>query len=349
VALGDFAGIGAGLLLAMAAGYAGYAAGGWITEPLGRMESFLAGLKSAPSGTLPTIPADLLPVSPAAGDEIVRLARRLSDARDAWARQLDDWSRTRQGREQTEDDLRGAGDVQQNLLTRAPLLTGQFAILGVMEPARAAGGDFYEYAMLDEHRLVFIIGDVAGKGMSAAMFMSATLALFRVFAGRPPAAAADKDFILDVMGQVDAELSAHNEMMTFVTTLMGVMDTRTGEVVMANGGHCAPVFLRANGHCALAPLRPGLVLGVGFGGFQATRLSLGPGEGLLFYTDGVVEALSPADEFYGEERMLASLTLPTGHKRRPEETLGRLFASVGEFAAGREQADDIAAVCLMRR
>ena len=205
-------------------------------------------------------------------------------------------------------------------------LTERFAldIAGFMRPAREVGGDFYDVFEVGERGVAFVIGDVSGKGVPAALFMMRAQSLLRQYL-------LETDDLGTAFTLANRQLCERNDAMLFVTAFACVVDTATGEVRFANAGHNPPV-LKQNGKLSYLKCRPGLVLGaMDVVKYREGRFACSPSDGLLLYTDGVSEAANAAEELYGEERLL--------------ETLARIDASGGEGApVGSDvQALDVAA------
>ena len=204
--------------------------------------------------------------------------------------------------------------------------TERFAldIAGFMRPAREVGGDFYDVFEVGERGVAFVIGDVSGKGVPAALFMMRAQSLLRQFL-------LETDDLGTAFTLANRQLCERNDAMLFVTAFACVVDTATGEVRFANAGHNPPV-LKQNGKLSFLKCRPGLVLGaMDVVKYREGRFACSPSDGLLLYTDGVSEAANAAEELYGEERLL--------------ETLARIDASGGEgvLVGSDVQAPDVAA------
>ena len=205
----------------------------------------------------------------------------------------------------------------------------------VLEPAQSVGGDFYDAFMLDDSRLYFTVGDVTGKGVSAALFMSVVKAL-------------SKSLILRDGGELDRavvdisrEISRDNPDEMFATAVLGVMDVKTGEVAMCNAGHENPFILRSDGTSQLWDMDGGPPFCVmdDFP-YPVERMRLEAGEALVIITDGVSEAWSPDDELFGRERVLdAFAKLPSS--ARSEEIVDRLSKAVRAFEDKRQPVDDL--------
>ena len=230
-------------------------------------------------------------------------------------------------RQRTATELDVARQIQMSAVPHDfDSLTERFAldIAGFMRPAREVGGDFYDVFEVGERGVAFVIGDVSGKGVPAALFMMRAQSLLRQYL-------LETDDLGTAFTLANRQLCERNDAMLFVTAFACVVDTATGEVRFANAGHNPPV-LKQNGKLSYLKCRPGLVLGaMDVVKYREGSFMCSPGDGLLLYTDGVSEAANAAEELYGEERLL--------------ETLARIDASGGEGApVGSDvQASDVAA------
>ena len=193
-------------------------------------------------------------------------------------------------------------------------------------PMREVGGDLYDFQR-EKDDLWFIIGDVSGKGVPAAMFMSAAVNLFR-------AAGAHSDTPREIMEKMNRVLSENNPSLTFVTAFIGRLHVPTGELLYCNAGHCAP--LRVSG-LEVRGLEVVPNIPLGFDGkfrFVEQGCMLGEGETLVLYTDGVTEARNSAREMLGMERWHS---IVESGKWKVENLLSDIKAFIGTA----EQADDI--------
>lgn len=217
-------------------------------------------------------------------------------------------------RQRTATELDVARQIQMSAVPHDfDSLTERFAldIAGFMRPAREVGGDFYDVFEVGERGVAFVIGDVSGKGVPAALFMMRAQSLLRQYL-------LETDDLGTAFTLANRQLCERNDAMLFVTAFACVVDTATGEVRFANAGHNPPV-LKQNGKLSYLKCRPGLVLGaMDVVKYREGRFACSPSDGLLLYTDGVSEAANAAEELYGEERLL--------------ETLARIDASGGEGA-----------------
>lgn len=269
----------------------------------------------------------LLPGS-GGGFEVMQLSRALKRMQHDLKGYLERLTAAAADRERIEKELSLAREIQTGLVPRR-LPGSPFRLAGSMTPAREVGGDLYDAFVLDDGRLFFVIGDVSGKGVAAAIFMAVTLTRIRMAArlGSDP---------VSVMTEVNRELCRDNDAAMFVTLLCGILDPQTGDVTCANAGHNPPALIRSDGSVSFVDVPPGLVAGVmDDADVGAVTLTLSPGETLLLYTDGITEAASPDGEMFGARRMLDACAV------RPDAPLAPLMAAVEAFAAGAPQADDM--------
>jgi serine phosphatase RsbU (regulator of sigma subunit)/pSer/pThr/pTyr-binding forkhead associated (FHA) protein len=167
-----------------------------------------------------------------------------------------------------------------------------------VHPARQVSGDLYDFFPLPDGRLAFFVGDVSGKGMPAALFMVAVRTLIRHLA---PEAATPAEALV----KLNTALAADNPSTMFVTLAHGIFDPKAGEVVLASGGHPAPLLRRTGGAVDEVPVPAGRLLGYEGGNLRLedTRVALGPDETMVFYTDGFTEAREPGGRgMFGLER-----------------------------------------------
>ena len=231
-----------------------------------------------------------------------------------------------------------ARNVQRSTLPRQTFQSSELEIAGVMLPAKEVCGDAYDYFPVDERRVAIFVADVSGKGVSAAIYMSGVRMLIRALAPTSANAA-------DCLNQANRLLAADNEEMMFVTLFLGFLDRATGELNYANAGHHPPLLIGSEGKAVRLQGITAPALGPFTGIVYPSQTHwLADGERLLLYTDGVTEAFSLKGGIFGLERLLALL---------PPDSEGniawleRIVASVGIFAEGAGQSDDI--TCLVAR
>lgn len=238
-----------------------------------------------------------------------------------------------------QQELEIARQVQLAILPKEFPPDSRVAVHGQMTPAREVGGDFYDYFMIDERTLGFVVADVSGKGVPAALFMAISRTLLRSTAlfERSPAGC---------MRRLNDLLAVENEQMLFVTVLYGVIDLDTGRVTYVNAGHNLPYRIRRNGEVSTVPSTKGMAVAV-MEGFVYTEASfdLEPGDTLFLYTDGVTEAFDVDENAYGERRLETLLATGASDWSVPELS-ERVLASVHIFERGAPQADDITCLTL---
>jgi serine phosphatase RsbU (regulator of sigma subunit)/CHASE2 domain-containing sensor protein len=241
-------------------------------------------------------------------------------------------------------ELQAAREIQRGMLPAPEAIVGlpahvEFSAL--LEPAEEVGGDMYDAFMLDEQSLFFLVGDVSGKGVPAALFMALSKTLWKSAALRAQAP-------LDTLTrQVNAEISRDNPAMLFVTVLVGMLNVRTGEVALCRAGHDAPFLLRAGEppRTLDAAGGPPLCVYEDFP-YTAERVQLQSGDLLLLITDGVTEAQDPTGHLYGRPRALTYLaTLAPEHASAAAVCQG-LRVDVQCFTTGAPPADDITILAL---
>ena len=248
--------------------------------------------------------------------------------------------------ERMEHDLLAARELQLGMVPAdvvAPTPSLPLTVHALMQPAREVGGDLCDFFPVDPGAMALVVGDVSGKGAAAALFMARThgavrAAVLRAGGGADPAA---------VLATVNAQLARDNHAMMFTTLFLGLLDLATGALRFATAGH-GPPYLLAGGRAAVAaPPARTPPAGVNERAvYRTEHVTLGPGDGLVAYTDGVTEAHDPAGELYGEERLEALLArhLAAGGG----EIVAAVGADVAAFAGTTPQFDDITLLVLRR-
>jgi len=243
--------------------------------------------------------------------------------------------------EQINRDLELAHRVQQGLLPTKPPEIAGYEVFDYYEPAKHVGGDFFAYVPLSEGRLAIVLADVSGKGVSAALVMAAL--------------SADIRYCLASERNLAKAVSLINESFLrggwddrFATMVVAVLDPKSHHVTLASAGHL-PVFLReASGRVSTVGTELGcLPLGLDPDcEYTSCELDLAAGSTLVFYTDGISEAMDHEQQLYGLDRMEEVLAGPAGGAG---ELGRRLLADVERHAAGQIRSDDICLVCVGRQ
>lgn len=238
-----------------------------------------------------------------------------------------------------ENELDVASKMQQSILpTEFPRQPG-FEIYGSMTPARVVGGDFFDIVYLSDGRIVLAVADVSDKGVPAALFMMASRTLLK-------SAAMGLKSPREVLAEVNDLLYDDNDAMMFVTVFYAVYDPSTGELTYANGGHNAPLIVHVDGTSTVLPGTNGIALGVMPGmNYDERTISVSLGDTVVFYTDGVTEAVNADGEEFGMERLKDVFT--SQPMRDAESATQAVFDAVNDFAGETAQFDDI--TCLIFR
>ena len=237
-------------------------------------------------------------------------------------------------------ELSTARRIQRSLLPEAPNIAG-LECHASLETCFEVGGDLYDFHVRGDGRLLFMVGDVTGKGMGAALLMSSVLSSARVLYDTC-------DDPADFMVRLNAVVDRSTDPGRFVTLFFGSLDAGTGELHYVNAGHNAPLLVKEGAFREL--LAEGIPLGVlpKFP-YTATRVDMNPGELLAVFTDGIPEAeRSSPREFFGDERLQAAL-MARADSASLEAAAEGLMAEVETFVAGTPRSDDITLVLLRRR
>jgi adenylate cyclase len=239
-------------------------------------------------------------------------------------------------------ELEAARRIQLGLLPRPEHAfpgEGRFRIAAVMEPARVVGGDLFDFFLLADDRLLFLVGDVSGKGLPASLFMAATKAFYRSISTQHAAELAR------TMREANAEMGRDNPEAFFVTLVAAVLDVNTGQLWYCNAGHEGPWVLRGEtGQVERLEEGGGPPLCVldGFP-YETTATRLRPGDTVLMVTDGVTESLDPGGELFGTPRVTALVTeaAQVPARSEPARLIADLVAQVRAFREPFEPADDV--------
>jgi len=235
-------------------------------------------------------------------------------------------------------ELAAARDIQMGILPNPDEIEGlppALVVNAFLEPAREVGGDLYDFFMIDDHRLYFMIGDVSGKGVPASLFMALSKALCK------SAVLRDSSSVADLMMVANTEISRENPAFMFVTAVAGIIDARTGDIEFCNAGHDHPyVVLPGKPPHPLESIGgPPLCVMDDFP-YPVERARLNPGETLLLTTDGVGEAMTVDNEMYGTARMVGLLASYSG-AAEADDLIPALYKDVKNFVGEAEPNDDI--------
>lgn len=206
-----------------------------------------------------------------------------------------------------------------------------FDIYGLMIPSRLVGGDFYDFFFLNKHKIAIVMADVSGKGISAALYMMRAQEVIKHTTQYTKS-------IARVCNRVNNILCKGNNTCTFVTTFLAIINLKTGEMEYVNAGHLPP-FLIKGSTCKKMTPKQNFVLGVRERIFYtAETIKLEPDTSIFLYTDGVTEAESRSQKFYGEERLQ---NLLSQKQNTAKDIIENVMTDIKQFTKGAQQSDDI--------
>jgi serine phosphatase RsbU (regulator of sigma subunit) len=234
-----------------------------------------------------------------------------------------------------EEELKIARDIQMGMLPERPPKLDGAQIAARTIPAREVGGDFYDFIEFRE-RVGLVVGDVSGKGVSAGLMMAGTRSTYRVLLDAEPP-------VHQVMNIANQRLRRDIRKGNFVALLYAVLDPKARKLVVSSAGQTSPVLCSPGEPPRLIETQGDrFPLGIVDCQYEETTLELAPSSTVVFYTDGVVEAMNARQELYGFERLLACVD--ASRDLGASELLERLFEDIAAFVGGTEPHDDITIV-----
>jgi sigma-B regulation protein RsbU (phosphoserine phosphatase) len=242
-------------------------------------------------------------------------------------------------RELVERDLQLARKIQQHFLPPKPPEPPGFGFAVEYTPALAVGGDLYDFVPLAGGSIAVAVGDVSGKGVSAALFAAKVMSDLRYQAAGQTSAS-------EILRRVNQVIAAGNEESMFVTVSLAVIDPFAARLTVASAGHPLPLVRDASGAVTPVGSTGDMALGLDENArFREFRYEMDPGDGVVLYTDGVIEAMNKKNDLYGDDRLIAAIgKAPPG----AAAVVRDITADVRAFAAGQTQSDDITVVCFAR-
>jgi len=242
-------------------------------------------------------------------------------------------------------DLTTARNIQQYILPQVtapfPEDSDKLDVYASMEAAKDIGGDFYDFFRIDDDHIAFVIGDVCGKGITAALFMAVSCTIIR-----------SKGIQLGTAGGCMTEsnhlLAAYSVDCMFVTVFYAIYNTKTGHMTYCNAGHNPPHLLRSDGTVEELPASKNILMGV-FDDieYEEDRLQLERGDTLVMFTDGVTEAMNEKRKEFGTERLSGILGGQAGKSCR--QVIETVRTAIRDFAGDAEQSDDITMLVIKRK
>jgi len=275
------------------------------------------------------------------GDEVGKLAEAFRYMQVALKDYIKRLTAATAAKERIESELKIANEIQTGMLPRDfPAFPDrkEFDIFATMEPAKEVGGDLYDFFLINERKLCFIMGDVSGKGVPAALFMMITKTLLKNAALQDLPAN-------EVLFRTNNIIALDNNSSMFATVFCGILDTKTGEVEFSNAGHNPPLVCRKDEGYEYIDVGKSFVLGpMGNFKFSLNKIQLSPGDTLFLYTDGVTEAMNRKKELFSEAKLKEVLTALKDNKTA--DIISSLRHEISLFVQDEPQSDDITMLAL---
>ena len=269
-------------------------------------------------------------------DELKQLRDSFEYMQHSLKQHITDLQATTASKERLQSELKIAHDIQMGMIPTTFPQRQDLDLFASMTPAKEVGGDLYDF-IIEGDELFFIIGDVAGKGVPASLYMAVTRTLFRNLAGNYQSAA-------NIVREMNHAIASTNDSYVFVTVFVGVLDMKTHYLTYCNAAHNAPVMITTEGECSLLEVETNLPIGVEDRyNYDEQQVDFPPGSALLLYTDGLTEAMYFSNDgsrkLFGEQRVLHDVE--KNSKASAIEVIDFLKQHVSVFADGTEQSDDL--------
>lgn len=267
-------------------------------------------------------------------DELEELGNALNFMQDSAIQYISDLTTTTKEKERLKSELDVARNIQNQMLCRNFPTMDKGGIFADSIPAKEVGGDLYDF-FINNKDIYFILGDVSGKGVPAALLMAITIAAFRSVGKR-------NHTMGQIVTMINKTYCKSNEDMMFVTLVVGKIDTETGRMEYCNAGHNPMVIVDAEGKSRFINAKRNLACGVMSDfEYESEEIVLGQGSRLVVYSDGITEAENLTKAQYGEQRLLEWASTATAEALKDAGAVSSLISSVREFTAGAEQNDDM--------
>lgn len=275
------------------------------------------------------------------GDEVGKLTAAFHYMKTSLKEYIAKLTEATAAKERIESELKIASEIQMGILPKKfppfPDRT-EFDIFATIKPAKEVGGDFYDFFFIDQNHLCFVIADVSGKGIPAAIFMAVTRTFIKAIAasGISPG---------ELLTKVNEELCIGNDSNMFVTIFCGILDTKTGEIMYTNAGHNPPLIIQDGKQVKWLEGERNIFIGaMEQVNYKTDRIVLHHGDALFMYTDGVTEAMNEReDQFTGERLEKEIIAL---QDKPIQEIVDEIMEKVVSFAHGVSQSDDITMLAL---
>lgn len=308
-----------------------------IVKPINEISDKISSF--AMNGTNNSVRLNFEPIKIKTNDELQMLAESFNMMVLEINDYIENLYRVTKEKERIHSELSVASSIQANML---PCIFPAFPkrndidIYATMHPAKEVGGDFYDYFFIDEDHVVFLVGDVSGKGVAAALFMVIAKTLLKN-------EAQSLKIINETLIKVNNQLCDNNKEEMFVTAFAAVFNVKTGELVYSNAGHNKPLIYRAKEKkFDWLHMKKGFVLaGIENFKYRLEKTYLDRGDAIYIYTDGVTEALNKKNELFSDSRLLECMNSLDFDNMKLKDVLKFVADEVKKFANGADQADDI--------
>jgi serine phosphatase RsbU (regulator of sigma subunit)/anti-sigma regulatory factor (Ser/Thr protein kinase) len=322
-----------------------------ISRPLNALTGYTRGLIS--DNFEPAATKRLSELSQTSTDEIGELASAFQSMQQQLEQYIEDLKSATERQERINSELRIARNIQMNMLPgeeEREAFETAFHVDTAIRPARQVGGDLYDLFPIGNHHYAVVIGDVADKGVPAALFMAMSKTLVRAITMLEHQQRGEDVQPHRILEQMGRELQRNNKMFMFVTLFLGIVDTKNEVLKYASAGHNPPVWIPQGELAQWLEQEHGVPLGIRKQPrYQAQSVPFGSGDRLLLYTDGIVEAENPQEEFFGEEPFLTVVNHWLEDSNEDEKLLDLIQQQVSEFTSGKEQSDDQTLLLLQRK
>lgn len=313
-----------------------------LTEPLSRLAEYARKIPEQNFEKPAEFSAELVQLSTqTGGSEAKELAASFLFMEKTLRERVKELMESTSARERMAGELATATEIQMNMLPAplsASISDGRFGIAATLVPAREVGGDLYDFFMLDDTHLCFVVGDVCDKGVPASLFMSMTLTLIRSHAASTPSPE-------KLMSIVNASLARGNNTCMFVTLLIGVLDLTTGDLQFSNGGHNRPLIVSPNNECRWLDGVSGPVVGpIDDAEYGLLHSHITAGESIFLYTDGVNEAMNAKKEEFSYDAMEKTLSLASSNE--PHKLMEAMLNAVAIHVQDEPASDDITVLAI---
>ena len=269
------------------------------------------------------------------GDEVAKLSKSFSIMTKSLKKHIKDLTAATAAKEKIESEIKIAKDIQMSLLNHVfPPFPDrkEIDINAFIKAAKEVGGDLYDFFFIDEKHLCFVIADVSGKGVPAALFMAIVSTLVKIGAENSKSPGV-------IVKQLNNTLCKNNDACMFATMFLGILDVKTGEIKFVNAGHNPPVIMSGKEAVYLKSEKNIATAVEDDFDFKEESLVLSPGDGIFLYTDGVTEANNKKDVLFSDMRLLK-----LANKYKELNTQGfikKIDSEINDFAGTAPQADDI--------